>query len=196
MHNDGAIAMGRDALCRAPALLPGLYGCYTLWMRWKSPIAYMLTWTTYGTWLHGDERGSWNRKATAVQEHFIPPNFRLEQYRKDLLKFPQLLLDGPMRRVVREAIEDQCEFDGWDLLALNVRTNHVHAVLPTDADSGHTMQRLKSRATRWLREQGLIERDRPAWTRGGSATLLFSNRHIEAAIEYVKHQQGPPLRED
>jgi hypothetical protein len=22
------------------------------------PIAYLLTWTRYGTWLHGDERGS------------------------------------------------------------------------------------------------------------------------------------------
>ena len=25
------------------------------------PLAYFLTWTTYGTWLPGDERG-WSRK--------------------------------------------------------------------------------------------------------------------------------------
>ena len=25
------------------------------------PIAYFITWTTYGTWLPGDERGSWHR---------------------------------------------------------------------------------------------------------------------------------------
>ena len=34
------------------------------------PLAYFLTWTTYGTWLPGDERG-WNRK---VNPKSIPPN--------------------------------------------------------------------------------------------------------------------------
>ncbi|MGI9518711.1 MAG: hypothetical protein ACR2NP_16760 [Pirellulaceae bacterium] len=34
------------------------------------PLAYLLTWTTYGTWLHGDDRG-WNRRD---EPEFQPPN--------------------------------------------------------------------------------------------------------------------------
>ena len=38
------------------------------------PLAYFITWTTYGTWLPGDERG-WNRKGLAEMQ---AGNSRLE----------------------------------------------------------------------------------------------------------------------
>jgi hypothetical protein len=31
------------------------------------PIAYFLTWTTYGTWLPGDERGWYAKQASGLQ---------------------------------------------------------------------------------------------------------------------------------
>jgi REP element-mobilizing transposase RayT len=41
-----------------------------------------------------------------------------------------MLLDTPEKRTaVRLAIERTCAFKQWPLLALNVRTNHVHVVL-------------------------------------------------------------------
>ena len=35
------------------------------------PLAYFLTWTTYGTWLPGDERG-WNRKGEVKRTSNAP----------------------------------------------------------------------------------------------------------------------------
>ena len=35
------------------------------------PIAYFLTWTSYGTWLPGDDRG-WNRKGDEANLHPDP----------------------------------------------------------------------------------------------------------------------------
>jgi REP element-mobilizing transposase RayT len=163
---------------------------------WPEPVGYMLTWTTYGTWLHGDARGSWNAKANADRDHFVPPDLRFENYRKSQLKAPPLLLDAAMRRIVREAIEDQCAYSGWELMALNVRTNHVHPVLPTVAKSASMLQQLKARATRLLRENRLLETDRPVWTTGGSTTLVFSQRQLTEVIHYVKHRQGKPLPEE
>jgi hypothetical protein len=41
------------------------------------PIAYFITFTTYGTWLHGDERGSVDKGHNRVGTEFIAPNMPL-----------------------------------------------------------------------------------------------------------------------
>ena len=35
-------------------------------MRDSWPLAFLLTWTTFGTWLHGDERGSMDRHSRGL----------------------------------------------------------------------------------------------------------------------------------
>ena len=32
----------------------------------KFPLAYLITWTTYGTWLHGDDRGSFDHNGDFI----------------------------------------------------------------------------------------------------------------------------------
>lgn len=158
-----------------------------------TPIAYLLTWTTYGTWLHGDERGSYDRKAKSRRSKFLPPDIRFEALRRSQLKHPPLLIEPPMRRVVRVAIEGDCDYRNWHLYALNVRTNHVHAVLGYHADPSRMLQTLKGRATRKLREAGLVDPDRPVWTPSGSKTWLLDEDELRDAIVYVLHRQGPDL---
>ena len=46
------------------------------------PLAYFLTWTTYGTWLPGDERG-WNRKGVP---EILPPNALFVEMAQSQLK--------------------------------------------------------------------------------------------------------------
>ena len=48
------------------------------------PLAYFLTWTTYGTWLPGDERG-WNRKGAP---EILPPNALFVEMAQSQLKRP------------------------------------------------------------------------------------------------------------
>ncbi|MCC6574001.1 MAG: transposase [Planctomycetes bacterium] len=162
----------------------------------REPLCgYMLTWTTYGAWLHGDERGSYNRKAKSIADHEVAPNPRLQKLRSDQLKNAPVLLDGPMRKVVRLAIEDACAFRDCKLLALNVRTNHVHVVLPLQMPAKRLLHDLKARATRALRDAGLVVRTDAVWTSGGSTSLLYGNKSLADAIEYVVKGQGAPLPE-
>jgi REP element-mobilizing transposase RayT len=73
------------------------------------------------------------------------------------LATPPVKLNEEARRVVTEAIEAECAHRGWKLLAVNVRTNHVHVVVVWPGDSPeHMMQLLKSWATRRLRAEGVF----------------------------------------
>lgn len=67
------------------------------------PLAYFLTWTTYGSWLPGDERG-WVDKPGQIRE---PDADRREAARR-LMTEDELTLDNAQRSIVESTIEDHC----------------------------------------------------------------------------------------
>ncbi len=161
----------------------------------RTPRAYFLTWTCYGAWLHGDPRGSvapgWNAPGTA----YLAPNasrMRLEQRR---LEGAPAELDPAARAVVAAALRDHATFRGWELVAVNVRSNHVHLVIrAADVSPERMMTEFKAWATRRLREQRLVTAEARVWTRHGSTRYLWRAEEIEAAAEYVLHGQDGPGR--
>jgi REP element-mobilizing transposase RayT len=160
---------------------------------WHGAIGFLYTFSTYGTWLHGDERGSVDRKQ---QHKRLGPDPKLHRLRQDQLKYAPLKLDAAMRKVVREAIEDYCKFKGWDLQEINVRTNHVHCVILTDVDSGKVLNGIKARATRLLREAKLVHESRPVWTEGGNRRMIKTEEDLTNAAHYVRERQGADLPEE
>lgn len=75
------------------------------------PIAYLLTFRTYGTWLHGDERGSVRRNGNnSFGGPTITPSIPLKEKMQDLQKGGALLLDAQQRKCVGAAIIEVCEF--------------------------------------------------------------------------------------
>ncbi|MCA8914781.1 MAG: transposase [Planctomycetes bacterium] len=157
--------------------------------RWTAPIAYHLTFTTYGTWLHGDERGSVTRKA----RKYVAPDPVLNEYMKERLNYPKVALEAHARKIVHDAVEDYCEFKSWPLLALNVRTNHVHVVVKALDTASKMLHGIKSRATRVLRDTGDFERNQPVWTERGNKGLLKTEEAVANAIDYVLDHQGPDI---
>jgi REP element-mobilizing transposase RayT len=155
-------------------------------------LALLLTWSTYGTWLHGDNRGSSDRKHSKP----LAPDPVREAHARERMNFPALTLDARMRRVTRETIEERCRFRGWELRALNVRTNHVHVVISSDEGGQKVIGSLKARVTRMLRQAELVKADQPVWTaEGGNVRALRDPEAVSAACDYVRNQQGPPLPE-
>ena len=75
---------------------------------------------------------------------------------------------------------------------MNVRTNHVHAVLSGDEAPESMLTALKAWATGRLAEAGLIERGTKVRTRGGSTPYLWTPDDMAAAW-YVSEGQGPNL---
>lgn len=155
---------------------------------------YFLTFRTYGTWLHGDERGSVDRNNKDFGEPLTARNDALKRRRQSAMKNAPCLLDtSDRRRAVEAAMERTCAHRGWNLLALNVRTNHVHVVLVASVEKERVLADLKAWATRALREAGLADRYTDVWSHHGSTRVLTTEEAVEGAIQYTLYEQGPPL---
>ncbi len=158
------------------------------------PLAYLITFRCYGTWLHGDERSSVNRRSNNIPgTPKRKPNEALERAEKSLLKNKAVRLNGRMRTTVEAAIREVCDFRDYKLLALNVRTNHVHIVLGAGRKPEFLMNSMKSYCTRKLKREGQVPYDMKIWSRHGSTRYLWTDRHIEIAVEYVLDGQGGEL---
>ena len=157
--------------------------------------AWHLTFNTYGTWLPGDPRGFIDRKGATLRARIREGDQHLHEYHKRRLTHPEVRLDANARRIVRAAIEDYCAFKKWNLLAINVRTNHVHVVVGSFESPSKMLNAIKARATRMLREAGLFEPAHPVWSERGNKNSLNSPAAVKEAINYVLHKQGPALSE-
>ena len=93
------------------------------------PLAYLITFRCYGTWLRGDPRGSVDRKHHVYGAPKITPNQHFEDSNRKQLKHAPVLLDARQRKVVEDAVRGVCDCRKYMLRALNVRTNHVHCVV-------------------------------------------------------------------
>jgi hypothetical protein len=76
------------------------------------PLAYFLTWTCYGTWLHGDGRGSVEDEHNLPGEPYIAPGPRRAKWESLAAKHPVVELDEHARQIVTHAIQDHCRIRG------------------------------------------------------------------------------------
>lgn len=101
---------------------------------------------------------------------------------------------GPRhRRIVEKAIRAVCRARGYTLIAINVRTNHVHLVVSNSGQPERMMDSFKAYATRALRAEGLIAPSFRPWSRHGSTKYLWTDDHIVEAVDYVVNGQGAEL---
>ncbi len=159
----------------------------------RIPLAYLITFRCYGTWLHGDERGSTDRYHNQYGTPFIPRNVRWQDHNQAALKHPPVELDAARRSAVEAAIRDTCEKRGWSLQAINVRTNHIHVVVTAPCKPEPILSAFKANATRQMREDGCWRENYSPWSDKGSRRYLWKPCHVERAIDYVINGQGDEL---
>jgi REP element-mobilizing transposase RayT len=112
-------------------------------------IAYFYTWTTYGTWLPGDQRG-WFRRGDGPQS---PSQFR-ERAARLRMSENAVVLNAIQRALVEKTIVDHCVLREWILHAVSCRSNHVHAVITADVKSIELpREQFKAWCSRKLNEQ-------------------------------------------
>jgi REP element-mobilizing transposase RayT len=155
------------------------------------PLAYLLTFRTFGTWLHGDIRWSVGRSRPSPRESkVIQPNVPLYETMADEMNQPPVILDEDQRVAVEEAISEVCENRGYFLRAVNARTNHVHAVVRAQIKPEPIINTFKAYSTRKLRDKKLFARDLKVWSRGKSRRYLWKPHHVLAGVDYVLYSQG------
>jgi hypothetical protein len=115
------------------------------------PLAYLITIRCYGSWLHGDERYAVDRDEHHVYRMpRITPNPNLKTFEETELLHPPVILNESQRPIVEQAIVEVCQHRGYELQAVQVRTNHVHSVETAACKPETVMNALKSYATRRL----------------------------------------------
>ncbi len=157
----------------------------------KYPLAYLITFTTYGTWLHGDKRGSIDKRNNQYCSTFESPNSGLHKKEQANLKNPSFIMDKNIREVVLKAVLWVCGLRGWIPHSVHVRKNHIHIVVSGDAKPERIMRDFKAYATRAIKncdsDKTVIKK---YWTRHGSTKYLWTKGNLAAATEYVKNRQG------
>jgi REP element-mobilizing transposase RayT len=150
------------------------------------PLAYHLTWTCYGQWLHGDARGYVDAHHRTLGEPYVHGGGRLYNVSFNRMAESPCWLGEEERRAVTAALHAACRFRGWSLLAVNVQPDHVHVAVEAPGITGkRAMALLKGRATRLLRQGGARER---WWTEGGKVELVRDAAHLATVVAYVNRQ--------
>ncbi len=157
-----------------------------------APLAYLITFRTYGTWLHGDDRGSTDRDHRAYDTPFVQPDIERRNIAHSRLTSPPVTLNPDQRRVVTAAIRQQCDYRGWALAAINARTEHVHIVVSSALAPERIMNTFKAYATRELRRSGQWAHATSPWSRHGSTRYLRSDESVARAVVYVNERQNAP----
>jgi REP element-mobilizing transposase RayT len=157
------------------------------------PLAYLITFRCYGTWLHGDERGSFRRKPDAYGNRRIPIKPGLRKAEIKQLMHPPVTLNARQRLVVEVAVREVCVHRKYSLRAISVRTNHAHTVVSASQEPEPILDAFKSYATRALRRARLLSVRIKPWARHGSTIYLWKERDVEKAVEYVLLGQGDEL---
>lgn len=159
------------------------------------PIAFFLTWTTYGTWLPGDARG-W----VEYRKGFQLPDPMLELECAARMTEDACRLTSDQRELINRQVAETCKYKGWQLHAVNCRSNHVHVVLTSMASPKVIREQLKAWCTRRLNEHqaalGIPSRHQRTkwWTERGSIRWIFTESDLADAIEYVLSRQDNPNR--
>ena len=156
------------------------------------PVGYLITFRSYGTWLHG-KRGSVDRFHNTYGTPTLPPDEARWRYNRSALVQPTVKLRARQRELVEQAIRETCGIRKWSLWAVNVRTNHIHTVVTANCKPDRVLNAFKANSTRQLREARCWDSERSPWAHGGSKRYLWTEEQLVNACAYVQDDQGEPL---
>jgi len=142
---------------------------------------YMLTWTTYGSWLQGDRRGY------VKDGELLGENPKLREANIKSQGGNKVTLKEQEREIVRKAILHEAKKLGQKIYSLAVCSNHVHLVAgyisgPINEVVGY----YKNAARVALQINGFVGR---VWTKGYDKRYCFDERSLKKRIDYVRRHE-------
>ena len=106
------------------------------------------------------------------------------------MKSKAFLMGFTERYIVLNSIKSTCDYRGWILYAVHIRTNHVHLLVKSDASAEKTLSIIKAYASRDLNKHFLCVNKGKYWSRHGSTRYVWSSMFLYPAMEYVIDRQG------
>lgn len=163
---------------------------------------WLLTSTTYGSWMPGDPRGFVGEQRDSNWAKFLQnaPGTPLDADEPLLFAYSELRLKGPpialtlqQAQALLEQFQETAAYRRWLLLAVAIMANHFHMVVGVDGDPdpGRVLGDFKSYGSRKLsRGWGRPQSD-TWWTEAGSKRKLKTEANVLAAVRYVEEQEFP-----
>ena len=144
-------------------------------------IGYMVTWTTYGTWLQGSKGGY----VKDGQVHSARPGLKKANIKRQ--KDRKFILTRENGEVVRKAILDEAKKLGQKIYAMTVATTHVHMVVDViDEPIETAVARYKRAGTKSMRAKGITGK---VWTKGYDKRFCFDVKSLKNRIDYVERHE-------
>ena len=160
------------------------------------PLAYHITWGTYGTRLHGDARGTVDRDHNEYGTPVLGPDPERQRIEQQRLKFPPVVLTTDERQFVESTVPDVCRRGHWDYVESAAGPDHVHTVLSSPFDP-ETIRRLLKR---WIGQTLSDRRPLPPgatwWAEDGSIRWISDHWYLGNAAYYVRRQRTTPEPQD
>ena len=161
---------------------------------------WLITWTTYGTWLPGDPRGF----QTWRGETYIPPpsryakpgerTYQPEEYKIDHEIAKRSMVEDPVhltiaeRRIAVDAVVSEVAKMPIIPAVLAIGSEHSHLLAKFRAlKIRPAVGALKAAATRELHENGMTSEH--IWTQGCHMNSKGSPQEFRGAFEYVRRHE-------
>jgi REP element-mobilizing transposase RayT len=163
-----------------------------------APFALFISWTCYGNWLPGDERGFVSNLLLPGGGSLRKENVPGTPYRADdpltrhqagvLMNQPPTRLSPSQALAAAQSLVEAARKRSWRILRGAIMANHAHIVITDCPDDGAGVRKvLKGTSQADLSKAvGVSKR---WWTRGGSDHYLHTDEAILAAIRYVAEQE-------
>lgn len=166
---------------------------------------WLLTWTTYGTWLPGDDKGfvspvrnpfsqKWERQNTpgTICTSSIPG---LRQASYSRLKCPAISLSSSQAEVLWQQFQETANIRNWQILSVAIMRTHVHLLVYVENDPApeNVLRDFKAYGSRSLNSKWQKPASGTWWTESGSKRKKATQRAVVAAVRYVANQANPLL---
>src|SRR5262249_28597520 len=148
--------------------------------------AYHITWGTYGTRLHGDQRPTVDGEHNQYGQPFVAPDKnREDEIRRNLAREP-VYLTLEQRKLVEETLREVADRYDWIIHAIAAQSDHVHIVISAPRIGDDLREALKACASRALNKSSGKKK---WWAEGGSDKWLFEDEYFEEVRRYVFDQR-------
>jgi len=161
-------------------------------MRDHYPLAYHITFGTYGTRLHGDVRGTVDRRLNQPGDPIIGAEPDWEFMELNKLRFPPRVFDFQQRQLVEQLVPDVCVRGGWQLQARAAGKDDVHTLLSAQADGDVIRKLLKRWLGQALASHIPLEPEQTFWAECGSVKWVWKEDYFERVKKYVLDQRATP----
>lgn len=150
---------------------------------------YHVNFSTYGTWLRGDERGWRSRHHRIHVEGDYknrPPEERhaaLRARSRQLMKGPAVFLSDDEKRIAGQALVEMLADQGVEVLAISLDAVHCHVLSRFGTLAARTaVGRAKKHAYHVLREKGC---ERRLWAKRGRTLPIRGRSHQVNVYHYI-----------